>query len=79
MFISELRWVVRDGEKILQQKCVKNFTDREWELIFRWEPPTELPVLKFEWRDIPTFLEIEEGDTVQTLCSKPTTWEGDDG
>lgn len=74
MFYTELRWVVRNGEKVLQQNCARDIAEWEIEMVQIGERLIPL----FEWRDVPTFLEIEEGDIVQTLCSKPTLWESDE-
>jgi len=63
MFYTELRWIVRDGEKILQQKCARDFTDEEWATIIDWKPGRELPTSMFEWRDVPEFIEVQGGET----------------
>lgn len=73
MFCAELRWIVRDGERILQQNCARDIA--EWEIEATQIGERLIPL--FEWRDVPIFLEVQEGDTIQMLCSKPTLWKGD--
>jgi len=58
MFCTELRWIVRDGEKVLQQKCARNIA--EWEIEMVQTGKRLVPL--YEWCDVPTVIETQDGD-----------------